>query len=141
MSPIVSVVEDHPVYRDTLCTVVAASDEWILDGVAASAEEAIVLLEDGHQPDVLLVDLSLPGMSGIDLVRVVGERWPGVRCLILSGHARRSYADEALAGGAKGYVLKGAPRQLREAIRAVLAGGQYVSEALLAAGPDELSDA
>lgn len=129
--PVVSLVEDHEVFRETLCTVVAASDDWVLDGVATTAEEAVAMLDGGHHPDVLLVDLSLPAMSGFDLIRTVRERWPGVRCLILSGHAQPAYAREALEIGAHGYVLKGAPRHLREAIRTVLEGGRYVSSSLL----------
>jgi DNA-binding NarL/FixJ family response regulator len=128
--PVVSLVEDHAVFRETLCTVVAASDEWVLDGVATSGEEALTMLED-HHPDVLLVDLSLPAMSGLELVREVQDRWPEIRCLILSGHAQPAYASEALDVGARGYVLKGAPRHLREAIRTILEGGRYVSESLV----------
>lgn len=136
--PIVSIVEDHDVFRETLCTVVTASDDWVLDGVATTGEEAVAMLEE-HHPDVLLVDLSLPAMSGFELVRTVRERWPDVRCLILSGHAQPAYAQQALDLGAHGYVLKGAPRHLREAIRTVLAGGRYVSESLLPADPDDRS--
>lgn len=134
--PVVSLVEDHEVFRETLCTVVAASDEWVLDGVATTGEEAVAMLED-HRPDVLLVDLSLPGLSGFDVVRTVRERWPDIRCLILSGHAQPAYAREALEIGAHGYVLKGAPRHLRDAIRTVLAGGRYVSDSLISGGGDE----
>lgn len=129
MRPIVSLVEDHEVFRETLSAVVSASDEWVLDGVAASGEEALQLLER-HHCDLLLVDLSLPGISGLDVVSEVRHRWPGVRCLILSGHAQASYAEQALAAGADGYVLKETPRELREAIRTVLRGERYVNDSL-----------
>lgn len=136
LRPIVSLVEDHDLFRETLCTVVAASDDWVLDGVAATGEDAVAMLDAGHRPDVLLVDLSLPVMSGFDVVRTVRERWPEIRCLILSGHAQPAYAREALEIGAHGYVLKGAPRHLRDAILTVLRGGRYVSESLLSTDPD-----
>lgn len=139
MKPVVSVVEDHDIFRETLCTVVSASDEWALDGVAASGEEALELLEH-HHPDVLLIDLSLPGMSGLDLVAVVGDRWPDIRCLILSGHAQASYARQALERGAYGYVLKEAPGSLRDALREVIGGRRYVSGALIDAGADAAAD-
>lgn len=129
MRPIVSLVEDHDVFRETLSAVVSASDEWVLDGVAASGEEALQLLET-HHCDLLLVDLSLPGISGLDVVAEVRDRWPHVRCLILSGHAQASYAAQALEAGADGYVLKETPRELREAIRTVLRGERYVSDSL-----------
>lgn len=128
--PVLSVVEDHDIYRDTICAVVTASDEWRLDGVARSGEEAVAMFEGDHHCDLVLVDLSLPGMSGFELVSIVHERWPDIRCLILSGHARSSYAAEALAVGARGYVVKGTPRQLRTAIREVLAGNVYVSDSM-----------
>ena len=97
-------------------------------GAAASAEEALDRLPAAA--DLVLVDVSLPGMSGIELVAEVVARWPSLRCLMLSGHTEVAYVERALGGGAKGYVKKGDTAALVEAIRCVSDGGTYVSGAL-----------
>ncbi|MFD2438229.1 response regulator [Modicisalibacter luteus] len=78
----------------------------------------------------MLVDLSLPGVSGIDLIASVKTRHPELPCAILSGHGERRYAEQAIAAGAQGYVLKGDPDELPKAIRLMMKGERYVSKAL-----------
>lgn len=124
MSKNVYVVEDHPRMRDLL-------REWIDDlpglsvcGAAESAEAALQELET-VRPDVVLIDMSLPMMGGIELVAALRERHPNLCCLILSGHNEARYVERALAAGAAGYLLKGKPAEIEEAIATVLAGGRY----------------
>jgi DNA-binding NarL/FixJ family response regulator len=80
--------------------------------------------------DLVLVDVSLPNMSGIELVAMIRQQMPQLRCLMLSGHNELEYVRRALAAGAWGYVTKGNPRVLLEAIQDVLAGETYLSEEL-----------
>jgi DNA-binding NarL/FixJ family response regulator len=123
------VVEDHPVMRQMVCEAIERQAEWVLSGAAVSAEEAMGELAV-MTVDLVLVDVSLPRMSGIELVRALAERRPDLRCLMLSGHAEGSYAAQALAAGALGYILKGRPADLEAGIRATLQGKQFLSEPL-----------
>lgn len=78
--------------------------------------------------DLVIVDVALPAMNGIDLVAALHERFPTLPCLMLSGHTELNYVRRALDVGARGYVMKGDPFALPEAVRTVLAGEIYLSE-------------
>lgn len=129
-------VEDHSLMRQALQSSVEMLPGLVVCGAAASAEEALVALAapGGVAADVVLIDMSLPGMSGIELVQKLLARRPALRCLILSGHREPAYVEQALAAGAWGYVLKGYPQDITEAIAEVLDGNQYLSRALRATG-------
>lgn len=122
------IVEDHPIMRETLQDYLTVESDIEICGMVGSAEAASEALE-AAAPDLVVVDLSLPGRSGLELVGEIRERW-GTPCVILSGHGERTYVGRALACGAQGYVLKGSPRELAPAIRRVLEGDIYVSPAL-----------
>ena len=124
----VFIVEDHAVMRETLQDYLELQPDLEICGMAESAEAASEALE-GATPDVVVVDLSLPGRSGLELVEEIQQRW-GTPCLILSGHGERTYVARALACGARGYVLKGNPRDLPVAIREVLEGEIHLSSTL-----------
>jgi DNA-binding NarL/FixJ family response regulator len=126
-APRVAIVEDHPLFRETIAAVVDTMDELRLGPLLECASDALTTFAE-DPPDLVLVDLSLSEMSGLDLVREIGTRWPDVRCIILSGHRRSEYARQALQAGALGYILKGRPDDFREGVRCVLAGGRYASE-------------
>lgn len=115
--------------RGILCQVVDRQRGCELIGAAASAEEAVRMLRT-QAADLVLVDVSLPRMSGVDLVRLLQVQIPGLLCLMVSGHDEAGYARQALHAGARGYVLKGRPEDLRDGIRTVLDGGTYLSEPL-----------
>lgn len=132
----VAIVEDHGLFRETIATVIESLPDLVLTATYDSAEAALEAFGD-EPPDLVLVDLSLQGMNGIELVAAMHERWPSVRTVILSGHRRETYADQALAAGASGYVLKGNPGHLGEAIAAARSGRTYVSESLRPAVPGE----
>ena len=78
----------------------------------------------------MLIDLSLPGMNGIELIQELRARYPDLRCAILSGHRSKTYARRALAAGANGYVLKGDPLEIETALHAILSGQRYVTRDL-----------
>lgn len=122
------IVEDHPVMRETLQDYVVLEPNLEICGMADSAEAASEAL-DAAAPDVVVVDLSLPGRSGLELVEEIQTRW-GTPCVILSGHGERTYVGRALACGARGYVLKGNPGDLPLAIARVLEGEIHLSPAL-----------
>lgn len=98
-------------------------------GEAHTGEEALERLAE-TAADLVVVDTSLPTMGGIDLVAALHDRWADLPCLMLSGHSQESYVERALDAGARGYVLKGQPSELPEAIRRIMEGGRYLSPRL-----------
>lgn len=123
----VFIVEDHEVVRRVLSQFIERLPDFNLCGVAATAEAALVQIPD-YQPQLVLVDVSLPGMSGIELIRILHEQYPAMWTLAVSAHEEGVYAGQALNAGARGYVMKGKTEQLREALRQVSSGNIYLSE-------------
>lgn len=119
-------VEDHATMRSMIGDFLDARKDLQISGSAATAEEAFDELAN-LDVDLVLVDTSLPDMSGIDLVKRLLDRQPDVSCLMYSGHSEATYVHRALRAGAKGYVVKGNPRELPAAIRQVLDGSTYLS--------------
>jgi len=125
-------VEDHPVTRQTLCQFLERFPDLKVSATAATAEEALKRLRVSANYDVLLIDVSLPKMNGIELVGEVRKFAPDSRCLMLSGHDDVTYVKRALAAGARGYLLKGNPGELVTGIREVVAGKTFLSADLAA---------
>ncbi|MEC9482025.1 MAG: response regulator transcription factor [Halomonas sp.] len=126
----VFIVEDHPLMRDMLLEFLALEEGIDVIGTAESAESALEHL-DGASTDLVLIDMSLPGMSGIELLGQLRQRYPDMRFAMLSGHGERHYVEQAFAAGASGYILKGEPDDVPRAIYRVLEGGRYMSAELL----------
>lgn len=124
----VYLVEDHDVMREMIEEFLESRAGLTVVGCAATAGVAFAELE-GLDVELVLVDTSLPDMSGIELVRRLLERRPGTRCLMYSGHEETFYVERALEVGAKGYLVKGHPRELPDAIQQILNGGTYLSQA------------
>lgn len=78
--------------------------------------------------DLVLVDISLPQMNGAELIAIIRDRWPHLPCLVLSGHGETTYIERARNAGARGYLLKGTPYELPEAVRRILAGAEYFAK-------------
>lgn len=126
----VLLVDDHPLVRQGLTSLINRSDDLRVIGGAPSSQEALKLMEE-QEPQVAVVDLSLAGGSGIDLIKEIGKRHPSVIVLVLTMHDELFYAERALRAGARGYVMKGEETdEVLEAIRQVLKGEIYVSEHL-----------
>jgi len=126
----VLVVDDHAVVREGLRHVLTAAEGFRVVGEAANATEALGLAET-VRPDVVLLDLTMPGMSGLEAAAELRRRAAGARILVFSMHEQDEYVLEAVRGGADGYILKDAgPAELRAAIRTVGAGGEYFSPAV-----------
>lgn len=124
------VVEDHAGLRDTLVDVINRMDGFTVRDNVATAELAVELLRSGPPPDLAVIDMSLPLMSGSKLVTEIHGLAPEVLCVILSGHREGHYVEQALSAGASGYILKGDPYELEHAIRNVLDGERYLSPRL-----------
>jgi DNA-binding NarL/FixJ family response regulator len=125
----VFIVEDHPIMREALGDLIKSQPGFEVCGSAATGEEALQHLAV-MAADLVLIDLALTGMNGIELVRVLRERQPDLRCLVLSGLTEVPYVRGALEVGVQGYILKGNPLELLEALREVSGGGTYLSAAL-----------
>ena len=119
----VLVVDDHPVVRHGLMAILRWEQDITLVGEAADGAEAVRLILE-HKPDVVLLDLRLPKLSGIDVMRQVRAQVPATRFLVLTTYDTEEYIAPALAAGAQGYLLKDAePEVLSAAIRELMQGG------------------
>ncbi len=123
-------VDDHPLMRKGLAMTLEAEPDFEVVGQADDAEQALAVFDD-VAPDLAIVDVSLPGMNGLELVKHLVARDPDVRVLVVSRHDEALYAERAVRAGAKGYVSKlEADDQIVQAVRHVLRGGIYMSEEL-----------
>jgi two-component system, NarL family, invasion response regulator UvrY len=126
----VVVVDDHAVVREGLKRIVSESGGMVVSGEAADGQEAMQVIRT--QPcDVLLLDITMPNKSGLDVLKEVHAELPRLPVLVLSMHPEDQYAVRVLRAGAAGYVTKeSAPAKLVQAIRKVVRGGKYVSPSL-----------
>lgn len=131
MSLKIFIIEDHPIMRYTLRNFIQKTLGLEVSGEAANGEEALERLAE-VAADLVLVDVLLPKMSGLELVEQLHEKYPALLCLMLSGHNEMLYVRHAFNAGAQGYILKGNPPELREAIQTVSEGGTYLSPTLQA---------
>jgi DNA-binding NarL/FixJ family response regulator len=124
----VLIVDDHPMVRLGLAELIGRESDLAVCGEAGKASQAIQMLEEAR-PDVVLVDISLEDMSGLDLVHLIRQQDPSLRVLVCSMHSEELYAERALRAGASGYVCKSeGSQQVLEAIRTVLKGKVRLSE-------------
>lgn len=123
-------VEDHPITREGFAQLINYQPDLHVCGHAGSAAKALTAIETLH-PDLVIVDLSLAESNGLELIKQLSARSPGLLMLVLSTHDEALYAERALRAGARGYVMKQAPTsEVMAAIRAVLSGELYISEAM-----------
>ena len=124
----VFVVDDHPIVRQGLALMINREPDLVVCGEAEEAHAALLAIEE-LRPDVLVVDISLPGPDGIDLVKTVRARHAGLPVLVLSMHDESIYAERALRAGANGYIMKQeATERVLIAIRRILKGEVYLSD-------------
>ncbi|MEA3210781.1 MAG: hypothetical protein QOE70_3838 [Chthoniobacter sp.] len=124
----VVLVEDHPMFRERLAQLIRKDLDMIVCGEAENIQQAMQLIRS-CQPDIAIVDISLPGSSGLELIKDLKAQGLPVPVLVLSMHEESLYAERVLRAGARGYITKNeAAAQVIEAIRRVLAGDIYVSE-------------
>lgn len=142
----VLIVDDHPLMRKGLIMSLEAEPDIQICGQASNAEEALSIAEV-EEPDLVIVDISLPGMSGLELIKHMHAIRPNILTLVVSRHDESLYAERAIRAGARGYVMKlEAGKVMMKAVRRVLNGGIYVSEEInerllmgLASGQDTVA--
>jgi DNA-binding NarL/FixJ family response regulator len=123
-------VDDHPLVREGIATLIRTTPDLVIAAEAGSAAEALDVLRV-QRPDLVLLDITLPGTNGIELLKDLHARHPKMHILVLSMHEESVYAERALRAGAHGYIMKQeAGSKVIEAIRRVLSGELYVSPAL-----------
>lgn len=122
-------VEDHAAFASALRSILNKNGNMNVVAVATTAENALEQLPE-LQVDLVLVDVSLPQMSGINLVAALREKYPDLPCVMLSGHMSSQYARRALDAGARGYLLKDNPAGILTGIEQIVRGKIYVSEEL-----------
>lgn len=120
------IVEDHPVVVEGLQILFSSSGRYCVEGVAGTGKECLQLLQ-WFTPDVLLLDINLPDISGIDLCRLILEKHPNQKVLALTTYTERVFIQQMLDNGAYGYVLKNASsEEIMEGVNEVCSGNKYL---------------
>jgi DNA-binding NarL/FixJ family response regulator len=123
-------VDDHPLVREWLALLIQRESDLMVCGEAEDTHEAVEKIEQ-CKPDIVIADISLKTTHGLELVKDLQARQPGLPVLVLSMHDESLYAERVLRAGAKGYITKQeATKKILHAIRQVLAGQVYVSETM-----------
>jgi DNA-binding NarL/FixJ family response regulator len=121
------IVDDHPVVRQGLALAIGREADLEICGEAENTEVALRLVEEEH-PDVVIIDLSLDGEDGIELIDFIKSRWPSIKILVYSAHDEETFAGRVLRAGAGGYVSKREPMpKIVAAVRQILCGEVYLS--------------
>ena len=124
------IVDDHAIVRRGLRALLSHEFQGAVFGEASDAREALEQLRK-EEWDVALLDLTMPGKSGLDLLKELKNEWQRLPVLVLSGHSEDEFALRVLKAGAEGYMTKDAVlEELAKAVRKILGGGRYVSSAL-----------
>ena len=130
MSTRVLLADDHELFAEGLSALLNGEPQLEVVGMANDGNQAVRAVRE-HEPDVVIMDLSMPDMSGIEATQLIRAERPSVKVLCLSMHADRGFVMGALDAGASGYVLKdSAKKELISAIRAVMANQVYLSPAI-----------
>ncbi len=134
------ICDDQDIVRDGLALLLKLETDIEIVGVAANGAEAIELTAQ-KQPDLLLMDLKMPVMNGVDATREIKTKFPAVKVLILTTYGTDDWVFDAVRAGASGYLLKDAPREeVLKAVRGTVAGKNYVDPAIAGKILGEISD-
>lgn len=122
------IIEDHPLVVEGFKTLIESHQDFSLCGVANNAKDALLLLESCN-PDVILLDIMLPGMTGLDLIEIIHTKYSKSKILVVSTFSQRYYVETMLEKGAKGYLLKNASsNEIIEAIHSVFDDEIFLSK-------------
>jgi len=123
----IALVDDHSLVRDGVRALLSARPQFEVVGEAENAAHGLKLCEE-VKPDILLVDIGLQDMNGLELTQLIRSRCPAIKILILSMYDNQEYVATSIRAGASGYVLKNAPsREIVAAIEAIATGGTFYS--------------
>jgi DNA-binding NarL/FixJ family response regulator len=123
----VALVDDHSLVRDGIRALLSVMPRLDVVGEAENGAQAIDMV-GRCQPDLLLMDIGLKDMNGLELTRLLGKQYPGLKILILSMYDNHEYISESVRAGASGYVLKNSPsKEIIAAIEAIIGGGTFYS--------------
>jgi DNA-binding NarL/FixJ family response regulator len=123
----IALVDDHSLVRDGVRALLSTRPLFEVVGEAENAAQALTLCES-LKPDILLVDIGLQDMNGLELTQLIRQRCPAIKILILSMYDNQEYVATSIRAGASGYVLKNAPsREIVAAIEAIATGGTFYS--------------
>jgi two-component system invasion response regulator UvrY len=128
----VLIVDDHALFRKGLRS--ALAEEWPKDTFeeAETAQQAMEKLGRGGRWDLAVLDISLPGRSGLELLQEIKQARPKLPVLVLSGHSEEQYAVRVMKGGAAGFISKqNAAQEVVQAVKTILAGGRYITPSLM----------
>ncbi|MEF2144925.1 MAG: response regulator transcription factor [Desulfovibrionaceae bacterium] len=126
----VMIVDDHPLFREGLKALIGRSDRFVVAGEAGSARDALAVVKD-VRPDIMLVDITMPGKNGIAFVRELRQIMPDIQFIIVSMHANADYIVEAFQAGATGYMVKdSASEGLLRGLETVARGQIFLDSAL-----------
>lgn len=126
------IIEDHPLFREGLKAILHRDSRFVIVGEAGSAEEGLRLARE-RKPDLVVMDISLPDLSGIEATRRILEQAPGARVMVVSFHSGVDYIADAFAAGASGYLVKeSAAEKLLQGLHAVANGETYLDSAVSA---------
>ena len=121
------VAEDHTIVRKGLCSLLHAEEDMVVVGEAENGRQALKMVEE-LTPDLVLMDITMPELNGMDATRQLKKKFPEMKILILSMHTTEAYIFETLRAGASGYLVKrSAPNDLIKAIHVAMEGGSYLS--------------
>jgi DNA-binding NarL/FixJ family response regulator len=121
------VVDDQELFRDSLSIIMKSSDEIEVTGAVASVDEALASIRE-TMPDAVLMDIRMPGKDGVEGTRLIKNRYPNVKVIVLTTFDDDEYVYGALKYGASGYLLKGCSKaELMEAIHLALSGGAMIN--------------
>ncbi len=124
----IMIVEDHPLMQKGMEMTLNAESDMEVAGMASTGEEALSVA-DKVRPDLAVVDISLPGMNGLELIRQLRATYDDLRILVVSRHEEELFAERAVRAGAQGYIMKiDAGDQVVDAVRKIADGGVYLSE-------------
>lgn len=126
----VLLVDDHSLVRTGLRRLLEDQDGIVVIAEASSGEDAITKARE-HNPDVVLMDVSMPGMGGLEATRRLARSREGLRVIVITAHGENAFPKRMFEAGASGFMTKDTPvEQLADAIRQVARGGQYISPAI-----------
>ena len=137
----VLIADDHSLVRQGLRRYLDMAKDIDVVGEAANGEEAIAMVEK-EQPDIVLLDIRMPGVDGLEAARMIRERYPNVGAIMLTAYDDRQFVVEAVRAGARGYVLKARDAEhLIQTVRLVAGGNMVIDPQLVVALAEELSQA